>query len=95
MQNGVVHPHKQQIVAALLAGEKYEWIAATFNCSTGTISSYRKKLNLPKKNNFDHPKKTEIIDALQRGVRWSVIVKTYGCAESTLSRYRKHLPKKN
>ena len=46
-RNGKVHPFKSEIIAALLAGEKWKVIEDVYDCSASTISRY-KKLTAPR-----------------------------------------------
>lgn len=91
MRTGKDHHNKEQIIQALLNGDKYEWIAATYSCGIATITRYRKQLKLPKRNDFQHKNKDGIIQMLKDGNGQRAIIDKYGCSESTVSNYRKLL----
>lgn len=91
MKTGKEHPNKEKIIEALLAGEKYQWIAETYGCGVATITHYRKRLKLPKRNDFSHKNKEGIMLMLSQGYKQGAIIDKYGCSESTVSRYRQML----
>jgi DNA-binding CsgD family transcriptional regulator len=95
MPTGKEHPNKKEIVAALLAGEKYQWIADTYKCGVATITHYRKKLKLPNRKDFRHPNREGITQMLNEGHGQGAIIAKYGCSESTVSRYRKLIAEQN
>jgi DNA-binding NarL/FixJ family response regulator len=81
------HPNKELIIAALLRGEKWLWIQSEYNCTSSTISRFRKELGLPVSNppKINTEQRKQIIQMAKSGLKQKDVAAMFGVHHSWVS----------
>ena len=85
MSHKLDHPNKAQIIAAIQAKEKWDWIQAAYKCGIGTICRYRKQLALAKQDNKPKIERNEEIKRLRKEKPLKELAAMYGVSVARIS----------